>query len=91
MEDYNEGKHTPKMLPCLHTVCATCLSDLATPGKERSQEGGREEGGMGRGRSSEEGSRQVYVTGEPIIRRGQVIICPLCRGDVLTERMQTNR
>ncbi|XP_042879450.1 pollen-specific leucine-rich repeat extensin-like protein 1 isoform X2 [Penaeus japonicus] len=29
-ERYDVGPRTPKMMPCLHTVCATCILDLLT-------------------------------------------------------------
>ncbi|KAK7072458.1 hypothetical protein SK128_002108, partial [Halocaridina rubra] len=30
MEQYNTQQRTPKMMPCLHSVCAHCLFDIAT-------------------------------------------------------------
>ncbi|XP_042891257.1 optomotor-blind protein-like, partial [Penaeus japonicus] len=28
LEEYDSSKHLPKMMPCLHTVCASCVLDL---------------------------------------------------------------
>ncbi|XP_042227120.1 translation initiation factor IF-2-like isoform X2 [Homarus americanus] len=31
LEQYDEGLRTPKMMPCLHTFCASCLVELISP------------------------------------------------------------
>lgn len=30
LEPYNEGLNTPKMMPCLHTLCAFCIASLTS-------------------------------------------------------------
>ncbi|XP_045106286.1 E3 ubiquitin-protein ligase TRIM9-like isoform X2 [Portunus trituberculatus] len=30
LETYNEGLNTPKMMPCLHTLCASCIANLTS-------------------------------------------------------------
>lgn len=30
LEPYNEGLHMPKMMPCLHTLCASCIASLTS-------------------------------------------------------------
>ncbi|KAK8383784.1 hypothetical protein O3P69_015909 [Scylla paramamosain] len=34
LESYNEGLHTPKMMPCLHTLCASCIANLTSTATE---------------------------------------------------------
>ncbi|XP_047477710.1 tripartite motif-containing protein 2-like isoform X5 [Penaeus chinensis] len=66
-EQYNDGSRTPKMMTCLHTVCACCVLDLLGLGNQR------------------------QGASEPEIPKGQSVQCPICRQNILTDKMQTNR
>ncbi|KAK8753125.1 hypothetical protein OTU49_002683, partial [Cherax quadricarinatus] len=33
LEQYDEGNRTPKMMPCLHTLCVSCVIELVTSAK----------------------------------------------------------
>ncbi|KAG0725179.1 EGF domain-specific O-linked N-acetylglucosamine transferase [Chionoecetes opilio] len=37
LEQYNEGLHNPKMMPCLHTLCASCIAAFTAALTKQSQ------------------------------------------------------
>ncbi|XP_045581047.1 uncharacterized protein [Procambarus clarkii] len=65
LEEYDEGQKTPKMMPCLHTVCVSCIIELVTSSATTATSGltsdhiyvvrSRDE----RGRSEEEAGQRV--------------------------------
>ncbi|KAG7173231.1 Myosin heavy chain 95F-like [Homarus americanus] len=76
LEHYNEDLHTPKMTPCLHTLCASCVVDLVSSAYPNNSQ-----------RGSDPGQRSK----KPQVPKGKVVMCPLCRENMNTDRLQTNR
>lgn len=153
LEPYDEGRRTPKMMPCLHTLCTSCITNLTC---NNAQKNGLQEVAnttatisaantarssrinalintletrtghaalrriAGQGPTSPttrqphdplpptptsspatptshmsvrrpEVSPPLPPNAEPQIPKGLMVICPLCRSEVSTNKLQTNR